>query len=140
MLVGPSVVVTVAGAVEEHPVLVGSGVDGSVVVVPVLVSVGFGQLAGAVGVVLLVGSATALAGPIAFVGLVVPHAVRALVGGDHRWLLPLSALLAPVLLLAADVMGRVVAPPGEVQAGIMTAVVGAPVFVALVRRRRVGSL
>lgn len=107
---------------------------------------GLGQRVGltrgvtAVGVVLLVGSATALAGPIAFVGLVVPHAVRAMVGGDHRWLLPLSALLAPVLLLAADVMGRVVAPPGEVQAGIMTAVVGAPVFVALVRRRRVGSL
>jgi iron complex transport system permease protein len=54
--------------------------------------------------------------------------------------LPLSALVAPVLLLSADVAGRVVAPPGEVQAGIMTAVVGAPVFIALVRRRRVGSL
>lgn len=94
----------------------------------------------ALGVVLLVGSATALAGPIGFVGLVVPHAVRALVGGDYRWVLPLSGLLAPVLLLSADVVGRIVAPPGEVQAGIMTAVVGAPVFVALVRGRRVGSL
>jgi iron complex transport system permease protein len=71
----------------------------------------------AVGVVVLVGSATALAGPIAFVGLVVPHMVRALAGGDHRWLLPLSALLAPALLLVADVAGRVVAPPSEVQAG-----------------------
>jgi iron complex transport system permease protein len=66
--------------------------------------------------------------------------VRALVGGDHRWLLPLSALLAPALLLAADVAGRVVAPPSEVQAGIMTAVVGAPVFIALVARRRVAAL
>ncbi|MDR6862699.1 iron ABC transporter permease [Phycicoccus sp. 3266] len=94
----------------------------------------------AAGVVVLVGSATALAGPIAFVGLVVPHMVRALVGGDHRWLLPLSALLAPALLLAADVAGRVVAPPSEVQAGIMTAVVGAPVFIALVARRRVAAL
>jgi iron complex transport system permease protein len=74
------------------------------------------------------------------VGLVVPHLVRALVGGDHRWLLPLSALLAPVLLLTADVTGRVVTPPGEVQAGIMTAVVGAPVFIALVTRRRVAGL
>jgi iron complex transport system permease protein len=94
----------------------------------------------AAGVVVLVGSATALAGPIAFVGLVVPHMVRALVGGDHRWLLPLSALLAPALLLTADVAGRVVAPPSEVQAGIMTAVVGAPVFIALVARRRVAAL
>lgn len=101
--------------------------------------VGRTRAACALGVVLLVGSATALAGPIGFVGLVVPHAVRALVGGDYRWVLPLSALLAPVLLLTADVVGRVVAPPGEVQAGIMTAVVGAPVFIALVRRRRVGS-
>jgi iron complex transport system permease protein len=107
---------------------------------------GLGQRVGrtramtAVGVVLLVGSATALAGPIGFVGLVVPHAVRALVGGDYRWVLPLSGLLAPFLLLSADVVGRVVAPPGEVQAGIMTAVVGAPVFIALVRRRGVGSL
>jgi iron complex transport system permease protein len=98
------------------------------------------RAATAVGVVVLVGSATALAGPIAFVGLVVPHLVRALVGGDHRWLLPLSALLAPVLLLTADVTGRVVTPPGEVQAGIMTAVVGAPVFIALVTRRRVAGL
>jgi iron complex transport system permease protein len=102
--------------------------------------VGLTRLATATGVVLLVGSATALAGPIAFVGLVVPHAVRSLAGGDHRWLLPLSALAAPVLLLSADVVGRVVAPPGEVQAGIMTAVVGAPVFVALVTRRRAASL
>jgi iron complex transport system permease protein len=94
----------------------------------------------AAGVVVLVGSATALAGPIAFVGLVVPHMVRALVGGDYRWLLPLSALLAPALLLTADVAGRVVAPPSEVQAGIMTAVVGAPVFIALVARRRVAAL
>jgi iron complex transport system permease protein len=102
--------------------------------------VGATRAATALGVVVLVGSATALAGPIAFVGLVVPHLVRALAGGDHRWLLPLSAVLAPALLLAADVTGRVVAPPTEVQAGIMTAVVGAPVFIALVTRRRVAAL
>ena len=107
---------------------------------------GLGQRVGAtralcaLGIVLLCGSATALAGPIAFVGLVVPHIGRALAGGDYRWLLPLSGLLAPVLLLGADIVGRVVAPPAEIQAGIMTAVLGAPVFIALVRRRRVSSL
>jgi iron complex transport system permease protein len=88
----------------------------------------------ALGVVLLCGSATALAGPIGFVGLVVPHAVRFLTGPDYRWILPFSLALAPVLLLAADVAGRIVLLPGEVPAGIMTALVGAPVFVWLVRR------
>ncbi|MFJ6213282.1 FecCD family ABC transporter permease [Streptomyces sp. NPDC092296] len=90
----------------------------------------------AVAVVLLCGAATAMAGPIGFVGLTVPHAVRLVTGPDHRWILPYSMLLAPVLLLASDVLGRVVARPGEIQVGIVTAVVGAPVFVALVRRRK----
>lgn len=86
--------------------------------------------------VVLAGSATAVAGPIAFVGLTVPHLVRGLAGPDHRRLLPLAALAAPTLLLAADVLGRVVAAPREVQVGIVAAVVGAPVFIALVRRKR----
>ncbi|WP_363326140.1 iron chelate uptake ABC transporter family permease subunit [uncultured Pseudokineococcus sp.] len=94
---------------------------------------------GALAAVLLCGGATALAGPIAFVGLAVPHLVRALTGPAHRWLLPLSALVAPTLLLLADVLGRVVARPGEVQVGVVAALLGAPVLVALVRRRR-GSL
>lgn len=88
----------------------------------------------AAGIVLLCGSATALAGPIGFVGLVVPHAVRFLTGPDYRWILPFSMVLAPALLVSADVVGRVVLLPGEVPAGIMTALVGAPVFVWLVRR------
>ncbi|PPB49250.1 iron ABC transporter permease [Arthrobacter pityocampae] len=94
----------------------------------------------AVGVVLLCGSAVAAAGPIAFVGLVIPHLVRLLVGSDYRWILPFSALLGPVLLLGADIVGRVVLPPSEVQVGIMTAVLGAPVFIWLVRRRRMAEL
>jgi iron complex transport system permease protein len=94
----------------------------------------------ALGVVVLCGAATAAAGPIAFVGLVIPHAVRLVVGADYRWILPFSALLGPVLLLGADVLGRVVLPPGEVQVGIMTAVVGAPFFIWLVRRRRMAQL
>lgn len=94
----------------------------------------------ALGIVLLCGSATALAGPIGFVGLVIPHAVRFLAGPDYRWILPFSLVLAPALLLAADVIGRVILLPGEVPAGIMTALVGAPVFVWLVRRGKAAGL
>ncbi len=90
-------------------------------------------------VVLLAGTATALAGPVAFVGLVVPHAVRSLVGSGHARLLPLAALGGAVLVVLADTLGRVVLPPGEVQVGVMAAVVGVPVFLLLVRRGRAGS-
>ncbi|MBA9004034.1 FecCD family ABC transporter permease [Thermomonospora cellulosilytica] len=90
-------------------------------------------------IVLLSGGATALAGPIAFVGLAVPHLARFVTGPDHRWLLPYSMLLGPLLLLAADIAGRVVARPGEIQAGIVTAVIGAPVLVALARRRKAAA-
>ncbi|NUR90100.1 MAG: iron chelate uptake ABC transporter family permease subunit, partial [Nonomuraea sp.] len=94
----------------------------------------------AVAVTLLCGSATAAAGPLWFVGLAVPHAVRAVVGQDQRWVLPYSAVVAPVLLLAADVTGRLIAVPGEVQVGIMAAVVGAPLFILMARRRRLAAL
>lgn len=89
--------------------------------------------------VLLAGAATALAGPIAFVGLVVPHAVRSLVGPGHGRVLPLSALAGALLVTGADTAGRVVLPPTEVQVGIMTAVVGVPFFLVLVRRDRIGA-
>ncbi len=98
--------------------------------------VGRGRALSAVGVVLLCGAATALAGPIGFVGLIVPHAIRALAGADYRWLLPLSMLAGPVLLLCADVVGRVIAPPAEIQVGVMTALLGAPLFLWLLRRGR----
>lgn len=107
---------------------------------------GLGQRVGlvrgitALGIVLLCGSATALAGPIGFVGLVIPHAVRFLTGPDYRWILPFSLVLAPVLLLGADIIGRVVLLPGEVPAGIMTALIGAPVFVWLIRRGKGAGL
>lgn len=94
----------------------------------------------AASVVLLVGTAVAAAGPIGFVGLAVPHVARAVTGPDYRWILPYSALLAPILLLGADVVGRIVARPAELQVGVVTAFVGAPVFVALVRRRRLAEL
>ncbi|MCW2761885.1 MAG: iron transporter permease [Marmoricola sp.] len=92
------------------------------------------------GIVLLCGAATALAGPIAFVGLVVPHLARIFVGADYSRILPWSMALGAVLVVVADVVGRVVLPPTEVQVGIMTAVVGVPVFLVLVRRGRMGSL
>ncbi|MGA5703376.1 FecCD family ABC transporter permease [Peterkaempfera bronchialis] len=92
---------------------------------------------GALGATVLTGSAVAAAGPIAFVGLAVPHAARALVGSGHRWVLTLSALLGPALLLFADTLGRLLLPPSEVPAGVMTALVGVPVLIVLVRRKAV---
>lgn len=86
-------------------------------------------------VVLLTGAAVAAAGPIVFIGLAVPHIARRLAGPTHRWLLPYSALIAAALLVAADVAGRLVARPSEVAAGVVTALIGAPFLVALVRRR-----
>ncbi len=94
----------------------------------------------ALGAVLLCGAATAVAGPIGFVGLVVPHLCRLLVGVDHRWLLPFSAVTGACLLTASDVLGRIVARPGEIDVGIITALVGAPFFIAVVRRQKVSAL
>ncbi|MFF7640968.1 iron chelate uptake ABC transporter family permease subunit [Streptomyces canus] len=91
--------------------------------------------AAALGAALLTAAAVAAAGPIAFVGLAVPHLARRLVPGGHRAVLPLSALLGAALLVGADVAGRVVRAPAEVPAGVMTALVGVPVLVFLVRRR-----
>ncbi|HEU0256702.1 MAG TPA: iron ABC transporter permease [Microbacteriaceae bacterium] len=102
--------------------------------------VGWSRAVSALGVTLLCGGATALAGPIAFVGLVVPHAVRAVTGPDYRWILPGAALAAPSLVLIADVVGRVILPPGEVPAGIVTALIGGPVFIWLVRRGKKAAL
>ncbi|WP_428933821.1 FecCD family ABC transporter permease [Streptomyces sp. ACT015] len=96
--------------------------------------------AAALGAVVLCGASTAVAGPIGFVGLVVPHACRLLVGVDHRWLLPFSALTGATLLTAADVVGRVVARPSEIAVGIVTALIGAPFFIHIVRRQKVRSL
>ncbi|WP_319804129.1 FecCD family ABC transporter permease [Nocardioides dongkuii] len=95
-----------------------------------------GRLLVVTAVVLLCGSAVSLVGPIAFVGLAVPHAARMVVGPDYRWILPLSMLLGPVLLLGADIAGRLVARPAEVEAGLVVAVLGAPVLLAIVRRSK----
>ncbi|WP_323743435.1 FecCD family ABC transporter permease [Agreia pratensis] len=87
-------------------------------------------------ITLLCGAATAAAGPIAFVGLVVPHVLRLIAGVDQRTILVLSALVGPSLMLAADVIGRLIAQPSELEVGVVTAFLGAPVLIALLLRRR----
>ncbi|GAA2906954.1 iron complex transport system permease protein [Microbacterium keratanolyticum] len=99
------------------------------------------RIIAAVGAVVLTGAATAIAGPIGFVGLVIPHVCRMLVGTDHRWLLPFSALAGAGLLVAADIIGRVASPTAqEIQVGIVTAIIGAPFFIWIVRRQKVREL
>jgi iron complex transport system permease protein len=102
--------------------------------------VGRTRLGGALSITLLCGAATAAAGPMYFLGLTVPHAGRVVCGPDQRWVLAYSAVLGAALLLIADVIGRVVVRPGELQAGVMVAVIGAPVFIALVRRKHIAAL
>jgi len=96
--------------------------------------------AGVVAIALAAGGATALTGGIVFLGLMVPHAMRWIVGPDQRWILATSLLAGPGLVLVADVVGRLVAAPGEIPVGVVVAVVGAPVLIAMVRRREVSGL
>ncbi|MFJ9690992.1 FecCD family ABC transporter permease [Kitasatospora sp. NPDC101183] len=92
------------------------------------------RLVGALAVVLLAGGAVAVAGPVAFIGLAAPHLVRPLLGNDHRWLVPGCLIAGPVLLLAADVLGRLVVRPSEIEVGIVTAFLGAPLLALLARK------
>ena len=102
--------------------------------------VGTVRLVCGVAVVLLAGAGVAAAGPIFFVGLTVPHVARGLVGNDYRWIVPYSVVLGAILLIASDVLGRVVARPSELQVGVVIAALGAPFFITLVRRRRLAEL
>ncbi|WP_292677141.1 MULTISPECIES: iron chelate uptake ABC transporter family permease subunit [unclassified Microbacterium] len=104
------------------------------------VPVGRVRIIAAIAGVALCAAVTAVAGPIGFVGLMVPHAVRLVAGSDQRWLLPLSALGGAVLLTLADTIGRVIGSPGEVEAGIVTAFLGAPVLIAIARKTRMKAL
>ncbi|MBW4575249.1 MAG: iron ABC transporter permease [Aphanothece sp. CMT-3BRIN-NPC111] len=103
------------------------------------VAIGLGQqtawvkVVAAISVVLLSGSSVAVAGPIGFIGLVVPHIVRFLVGIDYRWILPYSAIMGAILLLLADISARLIIQPQELPVGVMTALVGAPFFIYLAR-------
>ncbi|WP_433325940.1 FecCD family ABC transporter permease [Spirillospora sp. CA-294931] len=102
--------------------------------------VGRVRMRAALAITLLTGATVAVTGPLLFVGLVVPHLVRMITGPDHRWLLPGSMLLAPSVLLAADILGRVVARPQEIDVSLIAAFLGAPFFIALVRRRKLAEL
>ncbi|WP_084132823.1 FecCD family ABC transporter permease [Parafrankia colletiae] len=93
-----------------------------------------------IAITLLAGGATAIAGPIGFVGLMVPHMARWFVGPHQRWIFAYSILLAPSLLLASDILGRIVIRPSEIPVGIVTAFIGAPVLIALVRRKKASGL
>lgn len=93
-----------------------------------------------VTVAILCGAATAACGPIVFVGLIVPHIARMLCGPDYRWILTYSLLLTPIVLLVADIIGRVVISPGELQVGVVLGVLGAPAFILLVRYRNLAEL
>jgi len=97
------------------------------------------QLLGLLAITVLCGSATAVVGPIAFIGLMMPHMARWIVGSDHRWLLPVTLLATPTLLLFADILGRVLVP-GELRVSVVSAFIGAPVLIFLVRRQRGGAL
>ena len=98
--------------------------------------IGRSRTQGVAAITLLTGGAVAAAGPIVFLGLAAPHGARTLVGPDYRWLVPISALFGAVILLAADIIGRFMAAPGEVPVGIVMAIIGAPVLIVLVRRSR----
>jgi iron complex transport system permease protein len=95
---------------------------------------------GMIAITLLCGAATAASGPIWFLGLAVPYAARMFVGSDHRWILAYALVLGPTLLLVSDVIGRVLVAPAELPVGVVTAFLGAPLFIALCRRRRLSVL
>ena len=95
---------------------------------------------GALSSVLLCGATTALAGPIGFVGLIIPHIIRLIFGSEMSKMLPLSFLGSAILMLISDVIGRIISLPGETEVGIVTAVIGAPVFILAIRKGRVKSL
>jgi iron complex transport system permease protein len=97
------------------------------------------RLIGLLLVVVITGACVAAAGPIAFIGLATPHLVRSVIGPDYRWVLPYSMVVGAILLTSSDIIGRVIARPSEVQVGIVTAIIGAPVLIALARRRTLAS-
>ncbi len=93
-----------------------------------------------VAITVLAGAATAAVGPLSFIGLTAPHIARFLVGTKHRWLLPYSMVISAALISVADVLGKVVVAPDEISVGIMTALLGGPIFVLLVRRWKISEL
>ncbi len=104
------------------------------------VNIGLVRILGLVAITLLAGSATAIAGPIAFIGLMVPHCIRWFIGPDQPWIFIYSLVIAPLLLIISDILGRVIMFPTEIPVGIITGLVGAPILVILVQRRKASGL
>ena len=104
------------------------------------VNVGRTRILSAVAAILLCGTVTALAGPIGFIGLMAPHMIRMLFGNNIRFLIPASAVLGAGLLTFSDVIGRVISRPSEVEVGIITAFIGAPIFIIITMKAKVRSL
>jgi iron complex transport system permease protein len=92
------------------------------------------KLAAGLIIVALAGSSVAVAGPVGFIGLVVPTIARVFSGNDYRWIIPYSALLGAILVLAADIAARLVIRPEELPVGVMTAIIGIPAFIAIARK------
>ena len=90
--------------------------------------------------VILCGATTAVAGPIGFIGLLATHVIRLIVGSDQRWLIPLSAISGAVILTISDVLGRIIGRPGELEVGVLTAFIGAPILIILAMKAKVRSL
>lgn len=88
----------------------------------------------ALSIILLAGGSVAVAGPIGFIGIVIPHFAKFIVGNDHRWILPFCAVLGAILLVTADIGARYLIMPEEVPVGVMTAIIGTPIFVYIARR------
>jgi len=97
-------------------------------------NIAFLKLVLGLAIILLSGGSVAVAGPIGFIGIVVPHLTRSIVGIDHRWLIPFSGLFGAVLLIAADVISRYILMPREVPVGVMTAIIGTPFFIYIARK------
>lgn len=102
--------------------------------------VGTTRAVSGIAIVMLSGTATALVGPIALIGLVIPHAARRLVGTDYRWITAVAVVLGPVVLLVADIAGRLVMPHSELEAGVVAAAIGAPVLIAVARSRSLAGV
>lgn len=98
------------------------------------VNTGFLKIIIAIIVILLAGGSVAIAGPIGFIGIVIPHLTRFIVGIDHRWLIPFSGALGGVLLLVADILARYIIMPQEIPVGVMTAIIGTPFFIYIARK------
>jgi len=138
LFIAPVVVIGCLLALSITPALNAFGLGDSLAAVlgsnPIRV-----QIIGLITITLLCGAATAAAGPIGFVSLMMPHVARWMVGPDQRWIVPFSFILTPTLLLFADIIGRVLVV-GELRVSIVTAFIGAPILIYLVRRKGVSSL